>query len=371
MDVVTLCESLVSIDSVSARPNRPVCARIAAELEQAGARITWQEKVGDSGQVNVIAAFGPDGPGGLALAGHADTVPWDRSMRATDRPERDGRRLYGRGTCDMKGGIAAMVVAASVGCPPLKRPLRLAFTFQEEVGCHGIKHMASVGPLQVEHTIVGEPTGLRPVTAHKGYVVVRVVARGRPCHSSDPDRGISAIHAVARAIDAALRMGASWKDEAPPSRLLPPWSTLNVGLVRGGSARNVVPEHAEFTVEMRPAPGVEPRSLIAALRDTVRAAAIDAAPGVELEFIEDDIDGPLDTPEARPLVRFCVEQTGQSPGTVPFYTEAPTLSEMGATVVVCGPGSIEQAHRQDEFVEMDALEGAVVLYRQAIREFCT
>jgi acetylornithine deacetylase len=372
LDTLQLCEALVGVDSVSARPNRPVCERIADELQALGARVEWQEKEGDPGQVNVLGSLGPEGAGGLALLGHADTVPWDRSMRATDRPERDGRRLYGRGACDMKGGIAAMLVAArAVDARRLGRPLRLAFTFQEEVGCHGIKHMARVGPLRVEHAIIGEPTGLAPVTMHKGYVIARYELRGQPCHSSDPRQGVSAIRAASRAIDETLGLAARFERRAPSSPLRPPWTTINVGLVSGGSARNVVPEHAGFTVELRPAPGEDGHALLREVDEVARAAARAASPGVEIRVHIDEVEPPLGIAEDRSLVRFLAVRSGRATTTVPFYTEGPAVAGMGATVVVLGPGEITQAHRHDEWVDIDALAEATEIYRDSILEFCT
>lgn len=375
MDTVALTEELVSFDTVSSRPNEPLCLRLDELLQGLGGHTAIQQSPHDAGQVNLIARFGPEGSGGLAFAGHTDTVPWDASMRATTAVERDGRRMYGRGTCDMKGAIAAMVVAASgVGKDALRRlkkPLWMAFTFQEEVGCHGAKLIDSVRPIPVEHVLIGEPTGLQPVTLHKGYVVGRVTVAGVPCHSSDPDQGASALHGAARAVDALLGMAQGWKEHRQDA-FSPPYPTLNVGLLEAGTARNVVPDRAGFTVEMRPLPGQEPEALFGAVEDAVRQA-VATVPGAEplrwaLERVE--ANEPLGTPPDAELVRWLVEQTGQQPGSVPFYTEAAILARHGATSCVCGPGEIAQAHRVDEWVELDALEQAAQLYRGAIEQFC-
>ncbi len=345
---------------------------MAELLDPLGGHRVEVRKPDDPGQVNLLVRFGPEGRGGLALAGHTDTVPWDASMRATTATERDGRRLYGRGTCDMKGAIAAMICATeAVDRTRLKRPLWLAFTFQEEIGCHGAKLLAATRPLPVDHCIVGEPTGLRPVTLHKGHLTLRVELIGTPCHSSDPSQGASAVHAAARAIDALLTRAEVWKERVDAaSPLQPPFTTMNVGLVDGGAARNVVPERATFWLETRPVPGTDHVVLLDEIRAVVDGAAR-SVPGVSWGMDRIEQDDPFATPDDAPLVRWLVERTGEGTSTVPFYTEGPFFNRMGANTVVCGPGEIAQAHRVDEWVELDALEAAADLYRAAIEEFCT
>ena len=375
MDAVRLTEDLVAFDTVSSRPNEALCARLDELLSDLGGRTERVLSPSDPGQVNLLARFGPDEGGGLGLAGHTDTVPWHASMRATTAAERDGRRLYGRGTCDMKGAIAAMVVAtAAVGRAQLRRlkkPLWLAFTFQEEVGCHGAKLLDAIRPLPVDHVIVGEPTGLRPVTRHKGYIFGRVSITGLPCHSSDPTQGASALHGAARAVDALLGLAESWRSERRDG-FEPPWTSLNVGLLEAGTSRNIVPGLASFTVELRPLPDQRAEDLFEAVEGAV-AAAVASVPGAQpLTWALDrlEVSEPLGTPDDADLVAWLVEQTGQPSGSVPFYTEAAILGRRGATSCVCGPGEIAQAHRADEWVELDALEAAAILYRHAIEQFC-
>ncbi len=376
MDTVRLTEEFVSFDTVSVRSNEAFCLRVAELLEPLGGSVRLLRKPGDAGQMNLVARFGPEGRGGLALAGHTDTVPFDGSMRATNAPERDGRRLYGRGTCDMKGAIAAMVHATSQlgrdGLRKLKKPLWMAFTFEEEIGCHGAKLLAETAPIPVDHTLIGEPTGLRPVTLHKGYVVGRVTVMGQPCHSSDPTQGASALHGAARAVDALLALAVDWRERTDEA-FAPPWPSLNVGLLDAGTARNVVPDRACFTVEMRPLPGQEPTELFDAVRQAV-ARAIATVPGaspLRFELEEVETNEPLATPSDDALASWITERTGSAPGSVPFYTEGPLFGRMGAPATICGPGEIAQAHRVDEWVELDALLAATDLYRAAIEEFCT
>ena len=371
-DPVSLTEELISYDTVSHLPNEGFCARLSELIEPMGARLSRYYKPGDQGQVNLLARFGPEEDGGLALAGHTDTVPYGAEMRATIAPERDGRRLYGRGACDMKGAIAAMLHACSRIDPgSLRKPLWLAFTFQEESGCHGAKLLEHLAPLRVDQCIIGEPTGLRPAVRHKGYAAGVFRFRGSPCHSSDPKQGASAIHGAARVIDSLLGLASDWESRGDPDcGLAPPWTTMNIGLVEGGSARNVVPEHASFVFEIRPLPGQDAQQLFDEASNRA-SEAVSGIAGVDVEFEPHEQDQPLATDPTTPLVRWLVERTGEETITVPFYTEGPTFDRMGARTCICGPGEIAQAHREDEWVELDALEAASDLYVDAIKEFCT
>jgi acetylornithine deacetylase len=223
----------------------------------------------------------------------------------------------------------------------------------------------------VEHCIIGEPTGLRPAIRHKGYAAGMFRLHGKPCHSSDPKQGASAIHGAARAIDALLGLADEWQERAQADcGLEPPWNTMNIGTVQGGSARNVVPEHASFVLELRPLPGQSAQALFDEVETRAQRAVAGIA-GVELEFEAHERDEALATDPQSDVVRWLVERTGEQTITVPFYTEGPTFDRMGARTCICGPGEIAQAHREDEWVEFDALEAATDLYVDAIKEFCT
>jgi len=375
-DVVTLTERLVSVDTAPGRSTGPLAELLSDRLTALGATVRSQQGEHEGvPQTNLVARFGGDAPAGLVLGGHIDTVPWDGGMRATTAAERDGRTLYGRGTCDMKGPIAAQVLAAALRSESLRRPLVLIYSYAEEVGCHGALHMmtdASVaGDVTGAVCIVGEPTGFKPIVAHKGYAVATIRLAGEPAHSSDPWAGADASVALGVLLADLHGLRDALREEGDPSLgLTPPCTTLNTGIVSAGTASNVVPDRAEIRLEWRPLPGFDSAALgrrVQALLD--RACA--AAPGVS---------GRLDWPEALPafhqaedvpVVRFLAERAGCAPGTVPFYTEA-ELYRTGLDIptVVCGPGAIAKAHRVDESIEFDELEAGVELYSDAISAFC-
>lgn len=375
-DVVALTEKLVSIDTAPGCSTVGMADALASELMGLGAAVRMQDgEWGGVGQCNLVARFGGDGPAGLILAGHIDTVPWQAENRATARPERDGRRLYGRGSCDMKGPIAAQIEAAARMSGALRRPLVLLYSYAEEVGCHGamqaVAQRTIVGDVAGAVAIVGEPTSCVPIVAHKGYCVAKLRLAGVPAHSKNPWAGADASVALGvllvelHALREALR-----REGDPACGLTPPCTTLNTGVVSAGTAENVVPDRAEMLLEWRPVPGTDGE----ALRRRVQACldrACAAAPGVRGE-----LEWPKPLPPFRQdadarLVTWLVERTGNKPGTVAFYTEAELYrAGLGVPTVVCGPGTIENAHRIDESIEFDELEAGAALYADAIAAFC-
>ncbi len=375
-DVVTLTERLVRVDSAPGRSTLPVVGVLAEELRALGATVRLQDgSHGGVEQQNLVARFGGDGPAGLVLAGHIDTVPWTEGQRATILPERAGDRLFGRGTCDMKGAVACQLEAAAARADRLRRPLVLAWTYAEEVGCHGALHLirdrALAGDLSEAVCLVGEPTDLVPVTAHKGYGGVRIELRGESAHSSDPWAGADASLALGTLLRDLHELRETLRDEAPLSTVHdPPCTTLNTGVVRAGAARNLVPPTAVVELEFRPLPGAD----LADLERRIKACAdlaCASAPGVSCELHWEETRPAFDQPAADRVVRWLVEETGNAPGAVPFYTEA-ELYRAGLSVptVVCGPGSIAQAHRADEWITFDALGAGQDLYERAVEVFC-
>jgi acetylornithine deacetylase len=275
----------------------------------------------------------------------------------------------------MKGAVAAQLEAAAACRERLRRPLVLAWTYAEEVGCHGAVQLVAapelLGDVEGAVAIVGEPTGLTPITAHKGYGVVRIRLTGQPAHSSDPWAGADASVALATLLRDLHELREALRREAPADTPLdPPCTTLNTGLVTAGSARNVVPDRAEVSVEYRPLPGHdldELRRRIQACADLASAGV----PGVTCTLLWDECHPAFHQPESDRLVQWLVERTGAAPDVVPFYTEAEIYrAGLSLPVVVCGPGSIARAHRVDESIEFEDLGAGEALYRDAIEAFC-
>jgi acetylornithine deacetylase len=370
----TLAE-LVAIDSVSIRSNAEMVDYLASRAIAAGfavKRFPYTDERGVS-KINLIALSGGEMSdqieAELALVGHTDTVPFEASWtEALNLTERDGK-LYGRGSCDTKGFIAATMSAVeSIDLKSLKRPLALVFTADEEVGCLGAKRLAEMRPMTVKHAIVGEPTSLRPMRAGKGYCLAEVIVRGREGHSAYPSIGASAIFRAARLVAELERIAEKLKEDKR-EEFDPPYTTLNVGLIQGGTAKNIIAGECRFTLEWRPVPGQKASFVVDQLRETVEGQTL-LDPEFECEITTSRLDEATETPADALLVRMLEDATGKSAGTVAFGTEAPQMTEMGAQAVVLGPGDIRVAHRTNEFVPIEELRRCEEIIKSAIEHFC-
>ena len=356
-----LLRRLVEIDSTSTLSNLPMIELLEREVRALGfetRRLSWTDAAGVA-KANLIAQRGP--PGGLALVGHTDCVPYDPAWpSALAGEERDGR-FYGRGAADTKGFIAAALAAASRS----SRPLTLIFTADEEVGCLGARRLVDEGLVRPAFAIVGEPTRMTPVLGHKGYCLAEIVVTGAEGHSAYPETGASAIFAAGRVLreleQVALALQAS-----PDADFAPPWTTLNVGLISGGKAKNVIPGACTLTLEWRPLPSQDPRR---ALELVEAACARVAGGGIGVEVRPSRLDAGVAVPRSSPMVQFLEEQSGRAAESIPFGTELPYLVALGADACVFGPGDIRVAHRTGEFIPLDELRRAEEILALAIERF--
>jgi acetylornithine deacetylase len=366
---------LVSFDTTSRNPNRPLIEFVREYLDACG--VSYRVSSDPTGQKsNIHAIIGPQEAGGLALSGHVDTVPVDGQAWSSDPftlREADGR-LYARGACDMKGFVAACLAAVpDFQARRLVRPLHLFISYDEEVGFAGavrlIQDLEESGR-KPALCVVGEPTGLKPVLAHKSKLNLRVTVRGRPGHSSEPGKGVNAVHAAARAIAWVAAEADRLAAEGPfEDGFDPPHTTIHVGTVQGGSILNIIPEHAEFTMEWRAIPGDDPHQAIRRLRAHV-ASAIEPAmhavhPDTGFSYAV-ELDMPnLALPADHELVSVVKQVTGSnSTGKVSYGTEGGFYQNAGIPTIVCGPGHIAQAHQPDEFVAQSELDACDAFIRR-------
>jgi len=368
---------LVAFDTTSRNSNLPLIDHVEARLSALGA-VCERIPNADGTKANLHARFGPAVDGGVILSGHTDVVPVDGQPWSTDPwslTEKDGL-LYGRGTCDMKGFSACILaLAPALAAASLKRPVHIALSYDEEVGCLGAPALIDRimdGPVKPAIVVVGEPTDMKVVTAHKGLFSLTVKLRGREAHSSLVKDGACAVtHAVPLMqylVDEAARMEAAAPADSPFN---PPYGTLTIGQVQGGTALNILALDAEFASLMRPAPWDDVKAIEQGLRE--RAAAIEAkmresAPEASIE-IKVRSDVPAFAPEVDGAAeRLARQLTGDNSTRVVSYgTEAGQFQAAGLSVVVCGPGSITQAHQPDEFVAIDQLDQCCVFMAKLVR----
>jgi acetylornithine deacetylase len=375
MSVQENLRELVAIDSVSSRSNAEIISYLVRRCEATGFSITRFPHSDENGveKTNLVALAGAEFSDKLAielaLVGHTDTVPYDSAWTEALQLTARGEKLFGRGACDTKAFIAATLTAIeSFDLLQLNKPLALVFTADEEIGCLGAKRLAEAQSFAVQYAIVGEPTSLRPMRAGKGYCLAEISVRGREAHSAYPALGASAIFRAARLI-ARLEMIAEELKSDQRVGFDPPHTTLNVGLIEGGTAKNIVAGECCFTLEWRPIPGQKSDHVLNLVkqavtdlqqRDSDFVCEIDAARA----------DESFETPADSPLVQFLEQASRNASGTVAFGTEAPSMIALGAGAVVFGPGDIRVAHRTGEFVPIDQLNACVSILRQAIERFC-
>ena len=384
MDDLAACTEtlrrLVAFPTVSSDGNRALIAWLADRVEAAGARV---EVMADAtgAKANLWATFGPDADGGLVLSGHTDVVPVEGQDWSSDPfvlREAEGR-LYGRGTCDMKGFIAAvMTVLPDLAAAARERPIHLAFTYDEEVGCFGARHLVEAlraRPVRPAMAIVGEPTSLRIIDGHKGCCEYATRFTGIDGHGSRPDLGVNAIDYALRYATRLQSLAEDLASRPPPgSTFVPPWTTVNIGRIDGGIARNVIAGHARIDWEMRPVDWADAafvkdalaRYCEATLLPAMRAVAPEA--GIETEVVG-EVPGldPRATNPARDLLAGVLGANGTD--LAAFGTEAGLFQELGMSVVLCGPGRIDEAHKPDEFVEIAQLDRALEMLRGVAAAF--
>ncbi len=378
LTTVDILEQLVSFPTVSRDSNLPLIDWIRNFLADYG--IASHLVHDDTGRkANVFASIGPPLPGGLVLSGHTDVVPVDGQPWRTDpfALVPDGSRLYARGACDMKGFIAAALSRIpSLSYARLSRPVHLMFSCDEEIGCLGAPRMIAVASGQIPDpaaVIVGEPTSMRVANAHKGICTMRTRVTGVEAHSSLVHQGVSAVMLAAELIEhlnGIARKLASAPAAEKARRFTPPHTTLSVNTVSGGTAVNILAAACEFGWDIRSLPGESASAVLDALTDfSSRRLASLQAEGKHCSIRSDVLADvpPLDAEGgAAELLAHAASEVRRDATTVPFATEGGQFQRAGWSTVVCGPGSIEQAHKPDEFIERSELQACEDFLDRAI-----
>ena len=365
-----ILRQLIAYPTISADSNLQMIEYLADYLDHVGADVLLNH-ARDGTKANLFATLGQGHENGVLLSGHTDVVPvadQDWSHDPFDMVERDWR-LYGRGTCDMKGFIAACLTKAQDYAKlPLKTPVHFAFTYDEETGCIGAQGLAKLlqdQGITPRLAIIGEPTRMKAIEGHKGCCEYTTHFHGKAGHGSMPDIGVNAIEYAMRYGTKLMDIAQDLQGRAPENgRFAPPWTTLNIGRITGGHIHNVIPENCRIDWEFRPVQDAD----FSYVKNTVETYVSDTLlpemqrrdpnANITTEIVGEVVGlEPTDQNEARDIV---LELTGQNHAdVVPFGTEAGIFAALGMSVVVCGPGSIEQAHKPDEFIDLSQLDACL------------
>ncbi|MCQ2003331.1 acetylornithine deacetylase [Rhizobium sp. NRK18] len=372
MTPAEILDRLIAFPSVVGTPNGEIVAWIADYLEKIGAKVTLiPGPEGD--RSNLFATLGPADRPGYIVSGHMDVVPAGEPDWSSDpfAMRRDGDHLFGRGTSDMKGFLATVLAAApEFAKRELKHPIHIAFSYDEEAGCRGVPHMIAKIPdlcAKPLGAIIGEPSGMRAVRAHKGKAAARITVKGLAGHSSRPDLGRNAIHAMANVLNATITQAANLATGPFDDAFQPPYSSMQAGIISGGQALNIIPEEAVMQVEARAITGVDPAGLLTQVKEAAEALAKD---GFEVEWTELNAYPALSLAADAPLATLVEELSGnESLAAVSYGTEAGLFQQAGIDAIICGPGDIGRAHKPDEYVLISELEACLSMIR-ALGDHC-
>lgn len=381
MQTREILERLVGFPTVSRDSNLDLIGFVQHYLRERG--IVGRLYTDPTGRkANLYARVGPEVGGGVLLSGHTDVVPVDGQPWSSDPftlIERAGR-LYGRGTADMKGFIACALVAVDrASRAPLRQPLHLALSYDEEVGCLGVRSLIedmATWSARPAVCIVGEPTLLRTAIGHKGKLSMKAVCSGHAAHSAYPDQGLNAIHLAASLVGAVReRQERIIAHGTRDPTYSVPYTTWHVGVIRGGTALNIVPDRCELELEVRHLAADDPDTLLDGLWQDARrianaASRPDRTAAIELT-VENAYPG-FETPPDHDLVALVARLTGLS-GTIKvgFGTEGSLFSgRVGIPTIVCGPGSIDQGHKPDEYIEIDQLQRGDAMLTALVEHLC-
>jgi acetylornithine deacetylase len=367
---------LVALPSVSCAvpswdmANLPVIELLASWFGDLGFK-TQIIPLAQPGKANLIATLG-SGDGGLVLAGHSDTVPYDANRWQSDPfklTEKDGK-FFGLGATDMKGFFPVILAAVKPFLDtPLKNPLIILATADEESSMSGARALAASGKPKARYAVIGEPTELVPIRMHKGIMMESIRVRGQAGHSSNPALGKNALDAMTQVMNELISLRNDLQLKYRNAGFDVQTPTLNLGCIHGGDAANRICGECELHFDLRLLPGMDNKELRTAIQKRLTPIAETSKTDIVFSSLFEGVE-PFDEPAESELVKVCEQLTGHSSASVAFATEAPFMQELGMQTVVLGPGSINQAHQPDEFISINQIEPAVKIVQSLIQKFC-
>ncbi|MGB5224849.1 MAG: acetylornithine deacetylase [Arenicellales bacterium] len=376
-DTLAMMRQLVGIPSVSSvspdidMGNLKVVELLAEWLQELNFTVEIIPLKNHPEKANLVATLGR-GQGGLVLAGHTDTVPYDENLWNYNplALTEAGNRLYGMGSSDMKGFFALAITAARIfSIDDLKEPLVIVATADEESTMHGARELAASGRLQARRVLIGEPTGLRPVHMHKGMMMESVHLHGCSGHSSDPALGNNAMEGMHSVIAEILRWRTELQQRFQNPDFKVPFPTLNLGRIAGGDNPNRICGDCELHFDLRPLPGMVAEDLLEELTPRLQSAIRQSGLQLALRPLMESVP-PFASDNGSAIVAAAEKLTGSSAESAAYSTEAPFFQNIGLDAVVLGPGDIAQAHQPDEFLALDRLQPMIDVLTGMIRRFC-
>ncbi|MFK8047185.1 MAG: acetylornithine deacetylase [Halioglobus sp.] len=375
--IIDQLQQLVGTPSVSStdpkwdQGNRAVIDLLANWLSDLGFSTEVISVNTDGSKANLIATLGT-GPGGLVLAGHSDTVPFDEGLWKSNPlaiTERD-QRLYGLGSTDMKGFFPLAIAAASAfKDTPLKQPLIILATADEESSMSGARALANAGKPKARAAIIGEPTGLVPIRMHKGIMMESIRVTGSAGHSSNPDLGQNALEGMHSVIGDLMDYRHELKEKYSDELFEVAYPTLNLGCIHGGDSPNRICGSAELHFDLRMTPRGDNATARAQINSRMQKIAEELSINIDMLPLIKDIE-PFEQARDCELIRVAEKLSGHQAEAVAFATEAPFMQQLGMETIVMGPGSIDRAHQPDEYLELDQIEPCIALLQNCIRHYC-
>lgn len=366
--------SEISVSSTSPQwdtGNRAVIDKLAGWLTTLGFSCQVIPLQDNANKANLIATLG-QGPGGLVLSGHTDTVPfneerWDMNpLRLTERDN----KLFGLGSTDMKGFFPIAIEAAkSFLDQPLKEPLIILATADEESSMNGARELAAQGSPKARFAVIGEPTDLKPIRMHKGVMMNAITVQGRAGHSSNPALGNNALEAMHVVISDLLTFRQQMQQQYQNPLFDVAVPTLNLGCIHGGDNPNRICGQCELHFDLRALPGMDNDQLFADISQRLQPLAEQLQVNISLRALIEEL-APFEEPADSELVKIAEQLTGHSAEAVAFATEGPMLQQLGMQTIVMGPGSINQAHQPNEYMALNQVQPAVDILKQLIAKFC-
>ena len=363
--------SISAIEAAQDQSNKGVLDLLSNWFTELGFQCQQQAVANSRNKYNLLASLG-SGSGGLLLAGHTDTVPFDEGRWHQDPftlTEKEGR-WYGLGTCDMKGFFALILEALKdMPLQQFKRPLYILASADEETTMSGAKTFAANAAIRPEYAIIGEPTSLRPVYMHKGHLAQGIRIIGRSGHSSDPSKGLNAIDIMYQVIGQLLKLKQHLADNYRENAFSVPYPTMNFGHIHGGDAANRICGCCDLHLDIRPLPGIAIADLQLMTQQYLLPISEKYPGAVSISTLYPGAEPFADTADSA-WSQLVAKLSGNAPEVVNYATEAPYIRSLGCHTLVLGPGSIDQAHQPDEFLDLAQVKPTISLLKQLIYHAC-